>query len=140
MIKRPLDPRFSDKVREGEKFTTIREKPWPVGKPIMLYNWSGKPYRSKQVDVAPVKVSGVWTIRITRNDDDSMSYEYGMENAKPIHEMEGFETDTEMDEWFRPLLKPGQTVEKALMRFSLMNRVLSQPTVLITPDTINPTD
>lgn len=91
----------------------------------MLYNWSGKPYRSKQVDVAPVKVSGFWTIRITRNDDDSMSYEYGMENAKAIHETEGFESADAMDEWFRPLVKPGQTVEKALMRFSLLNGTLT---------------
>lgn len=121
MIKRPLDPKFSEAVKEGRKFTTIREKPWPVGTPIMLYNWSGKPYRSKHVDVAPVKVEGFWTIRITRNADDFMSYEYGMENAKPIHETEGFESAAEMDDWFRPLLKPGQTVEKALMRFSLLN-------------------
>ena len=60
MIKRPLDPKFSDAVREGRKVTTIREKPWPVGKPIMLYNWSGIPYRSKHIDVASVKVSGFW--------------------------------------------------------------------------------
>lgn len=87
----------------------------------MLYNWSGKPYRSKHIDVAPVKVSGFWTIRITRNDDDSMSYEYGMENAKPIHETEGFESADAMDAWFRPLVKQGQSVEKSLMRFSLLN-------------------
>lgn len=121
MIKRPLDPRFSEAVKEGRKFTTIRENPWPVGKPIMLYNWSGKPYRSKHVDVAPVRVSGFWTIRITRNDDDSMSYECGMENAKPIHETEGFDSAEAMDDWFRPLVKPGATIEKALMRFSLLN-------------------
>ena len=121
MIKRPLDPRFSEAVKEGRKFTTIRKTPWPVGTPIMLYNWSGKPYRSKHIDVAPVKVSGFWTIRITRNDDDSMSYEYGMENAKPIHETEGFESADAMDAWFRPLVKQGQSVEKSLMRFSLLN-------------------
>lgn len=122
MIKRPLDPRFSEAVKEGRKLTTIRENPWPVGKPIMLYNWSGKPYRSKHVDVSPVKVSGFWTIRITRNDDDSMSYECGMENAKPIHETEGFDSVEAMDAWFRPLVKPGQTIEKSLMRFSLLDK------------------
>lgn len=40
MIKRPLDKRFNAAVLTGKKFTTIRGKPWPVGVPIMLYNWS----------------------------------------------------------------------------------------------------
>lgn len=120
MLKRPLNPQFSDAVLEGRKFTTIREAPWPIGKSIMLYHWGGKPYRSKQVDVAVVKVLGFWIIRITRNDDDSMSYEYGMENAKSLHETEGFDSADAMDAWFRPLVRPGQTVEKALIRFALL--------------------
>jgi len=51
MIKRPINARFSEAVREGRKFTTIRSKPWPVWKEIMLYNWSAAAYRSPQVDV-----------------------------------------------------------------------------------------
>ena len=66
MIKRPLNPRFSDAVREGRKFTTIRADLWPVGVPIMLYNWSGAAYRSKQIDVAAIIVQGFWLIEITR--------------------------------------------------------------------------
>ena len=87
----------------------------------MLYNWSGAAYRSKHVDVAPVIVSGFWTIRIARLEDGRMRYEYGMKNATPIHETEGFENRKAMDDWFRPLVKPGQTVEKTMMRFSLLN-------------------
>ena len=64
MIKRPLNSRFSDAVLEGRKVTTIRDTPWPVGKPIMLYNWSGAAYRSPQIDVAAVLVVETTLIRI----------------------------------------------------------------------------
>jgi hypothetical protein len=120
MIKRPLHERFSVAVARGEKFTTIRDKPWPVGVPIMLYNWTGKPYRSPQCDVAAIIVSGFWPIQIAhRPTDGKMLYAYGMENAKELHETEGFQTREEMDDWFRPLVKPGKTVRKHLMRFSI---------------------
>ena len=117
MIKRPLNPQFSNAVREGIKFTTIRDKAWPVGKPIMLYNWSGAAYHSKQVDVAAVVVQGFWPIQITHQPDGSMRYEYGMKNSKPLHETEGFKSRAELDEWFRPLVKRGCTITKTLMRF-----------------------
>lgn len=119
MIKRPLDPRFSEAVKSERKFTTIRDKPWPTDKPIMLYNWSGKPYRSPQIDVAPIVVLGYWTIRITHHFDGTMNYEYGMENAKPLWETEGFESQKELDDWFRPLIMRGFKTPKYLMRFKL---------------------
>lgn len=87
----------------------------------MLYNWSGKPYRSKHVDVAAVKVTGFWTIRISRDYASAMSYEYGMEHAQPLHETEGFESRGAMDDWFRPLVHPGETLEKSLMLFALLD-------------------
>jgi hypothetical protein len=121
MIKRPLRSRFSDAVRDGRKITTIRDNPWPIGKPIMLYNWTGAAYRSKQIDVAPVIVRGFWPIEISHLEDGTMLYAHGMENAKPLHETEGFESQVEMDAWFRQLVKPGRTVTKTLMRFRLVN-------------------
>jgi len=121
MIKRPLNSRFTQAVLEGRKFTTIREKPWPVGKPIMLYNWSGKAYRSKQIDVAPIMVMGFWTIRIAQLEDGIMRYAYGMENDKPLWQTEGFDSVRELDGWFRPMVKPGQMIENTLMRFRLLN-------------------
>ena len=121
MIKRPLNPQFSSAVLEGRKFTAIREKPWPVGVPIMLYNWSGAAYRSKQVDVAAVKVLGYWPIQITHTDNGKMRYAYGMENEKALWETEGFESREAMDEWFRKVVKPGRIVTKHLMRFRLLN-------------------
>lgn len=117
MIKRPLHPRFRDPVLRDEKTTTIRDKPWPTGVPIMLYNWAGAPYRSKQIDVAPIKVIGYWTIYITRREDDMMLYHFGRVSTLPLHETEGFADRGEMDDWFRPLVKPGQTITKAIMNF-----------------------
>ena len=122
MIKRPLNPQFSSAVLEGRKFTTIRKNPWPVGVPIMLYNWSGAAYRSKQVDVAPITVMGFWTIKIAHlASDGAMRYAYGMENEKPLYQTEGFGSGDEMDEWFRRLVKPGEIFTATLMRFRLLN-------------------
>jgi hypothetical protein len=116
MIKRPLNARFRDAVLRDEKTTTIRDKPWPVGVPIMLYNWAGAPYRSKQIDVAPIVVIGFWTIYITRREDDMMLYHFGRVSILPLHETEGFESRGDMDDWFRPLVKPGQTITKAIIK------------------------
>ena len=41
MLKRPINSRFRELVLRDEKTTTIRDKPWPVGVPIMLYSWTG---------------------------------------------------------------------------------------------------
>lgn len=126
MLKRPLHKRFSAAVREGRKTTTIRNTAWPVGVPIMLYNWSASPYRSPQHDVAAVIVKGFWTIRITR-DGGAMRYECGKESGPALYESEGFESQAEMDDWFRPLLKPGKCYEGHLMNFCLANAKLSYP-------------
>lgn len=87
----------------------------------MLYNWSGAAYRSKQADVAPVIVKGFWPITIAQTEDGEMRYAYGMENEKPLWETEGFESREAMDEWFRAVVRPGQSVTRWLMRFSLAN-------------------
>ena len=120
MIKRPLHPRFTPAVLAGRKFTTIRDRPWPVGKPIMLYNWTGAAYRSKQINVAAIIVQGYWPIAISHRLDGAMIYEHGMENARELHQTEGFATRAELDDWFRPLVPPGQTVKKYLHRFSIV--------------------
>ena len=87
----------------------------------MLYNWSGAAYRSPQVDVAPIVVVGFWPIEIAHVKEIALCYGHGMENAKPLWQTEGFESSEELDAWFRPLVKPGQTVVKHLMRFRLLN-------------------
>lgn len=119
MIKRPLNACFRDAVLTGKKTTTIRDKPWPTRVPIMLYHWSGAPYRSKQTNVAQIVVIGYWTIRITHKPDGDMLYSYGRVNSQPLHESEGFASRADMDKWFRPLVQPGYTAVKALMLFRL---------------------
>ena len=121
VTKPRLKARFSTAVLEGRKLTTIRENPWPVGKPIMLYNWSGAAYRSKQVDVAPVMVLGWWPIVIARTSAGTMRYQYGMENEMPLWECEGFLSQSDMDEWFSAKIKRGDLLNKYLMRFRLLN-------------------
>jgi hypothetical protein len=118
MLKRSLNPRFRDPVLRGEKTTTIRDNAWPLGVPIMLYNWSGAAYRSKQSDVAPVMVKGYWTILITHNPDGTMVYECGKESGPALWQSEGFLSQSEMDDWFRPLVPRGTGVSKTLMRFN----------------------
>lgn len=119
MIKRPLNARFTELVKSGVKTSTIREKPWRIGIPIMLYNWSGRPYNSPQVDVAPIIVHETRVIRITHMENGVMLYEYGQVNENSLHNTEGFSSRDELDAWFRPLIKRGETVEKAIMFFCL---------------------
>lgn len=116
MIKRPLNSHFSAKVIDGTKFTTIRSKPWPTWKDIMLYNWSGAAYRSKQVDVCAVMVYSEMPILIT-NVSGAMIYTPDNVDGIPFHKTEGFDSLEEMDAWFSKIVKPSQTVTKHLMRF-----------------------
>jgi len=121
MIKRPLNSQFPEKVEDLVKITTIRDKPWPVGVPIMLYCWSGKPYYSKHENVCPVEVVFTTPIKITHLPSGQMLYDYstcGDDRLVCIWSTEGFESGEEMDAWFRPLVKPGETVTKHLMRFN----------------------
>lgn len=104
-------------MREDRKVTTIRESAWPVGKPVMLYHWSGKPYRSKQVDVCVVRVIAVHSINITRWADGSMGFYCPSFIREPLWYVEGFGTKGEMDEWFAAKMKPGTLVWRALMHF-----------------------
>jgi len=120
MIKRPLNPRFADKVLAGHKTTTIRRKPWPVGVPIILYRWSGKPYASKQLNVTAVIVTATTPILITRPVDGNLIYAYKPPGEpRPIWETEGFKNTIDMDAWFRPLIKPGHCLDQHLMTFTL---------------------
>ena len=110
MIKRPLNSRFSDAVREGRKITTIRDKLWPVCKQVMLYNWTGAAYRSKQKDVADVTVLASSPVIISRTGDDvTYTIKYTCPIG-PLWKTEGFESQADMDSWFRPMLKPGQAI------------------------------
>ncbi len=120
MRKRPLNPRFEAPVLADVKTTTIRDTAWPLGVPVMLYRWSGLPYRSKHVDIAAVEVEATTPIRIGRSDNGLLTFyhaERGIHPGRPLWKCEGFHSPADMDEWFLAKLKPGQTVEKVLMKF-----------------------
>jgi hypothetical protein len=125
MIRRPLDPQFNAAVEAEIKTTTIREKPWPVGVPIMLYNWKGRPYGkgSTQVDVRAVIVRETTPIRLYQTRHGAMGYFYpgdpGNPGTRALWETEGFPSKEAMYDWFRPHVKPTTTIEKHLMRFEL---------------------
>jgi hypothetical protein len=121
MIKRPLNQRFKHVLLAGRKITTIREKAWPVGVPIMLYHWEGLPYKSKHVDIAAVRVLGFWPIEISHVDEFEITYQSGMESLIPLWVHEGFQSQWEMDEWFRPLVPIGTSMVRHLMRIQLVN-------------------
>jgi len=120
MIRRPLNERFADKVMLGVKNTTIRDNPWPVGKPIMLFRWEGKPYRSKQVEIAPVIVEEVQPIEIDMPEFGEPAYfPRKLDCGCPLWISEGFKDQDDMDSWFSRVVKTGQTATKVLMRFRL---------------------
>jgi hypothetical protein len=130
MIKRAISLQFVPPVLSGLKRTTIRAKAWPVGVPIMLFRWEGKPYglRSRQIDVVPIMVTATepiaisnadWAINYTRtgtHGPNVIGVSWGR-HARLLHEWEGFATRDEMDAWFRKLVKPGQTITQHIMVF-----------------------
>lgn len=118
MIRRPLSKKFSELVRQGRKTTTIRDTAWPVGEPIQLYNWTGRAYCSPQENVAVIVVSRVEFVEIVHLDDGAMCYIGALQTGHPLFETEGFQSQQEMDEWFRPLVKRGTSVTKHVMRFT----------------------
>jgi hypothetical protein len=119
MIRRPLSTQLTSAFRRDIKVSTIREKAWPVGVPIMIYNWSGVAYRSKQIEVGPVMVTETTPISITRpvRGDLWYSLEGDILQGKPLWRCEGFASQDEMDDWFSAKIKPGRCVEMHLMRF-----------------------
>ena len=120
MLKRPLNERFESAVLAGRKTTTIRSKPWPVGVPIMLYVWSGLPYRSPQRDVAAIEVVTVSPIKMYHRACWGMLYEYDIFMSRFLHETEGFASRDELDAWFSQRVKRGAFVEQSLMTFRLL--------------------
>lgn len=86
----------------------------------MLYNWEGKPYRSKHIDVVAVVPIAWWPIDLIHLRNGSMQFKHGMENDKPLYEIEGFENQEEMDQWFRKEVKREYMSCRNLIRFRLL--------------------
>lgn len=118
MLKRPLKTHFREKVLKGIKTTTLRDTPWPIGKPIMLYSWSGKPYRSKQDDLVPVEVLDINQVVITHFKITEMIVYWGYTNE--CWHKEGFDSQKDMDNYFKSCIKPGKNVTKYMMTFKVI--------------------
>lgn len=125
MIKRPLNSRFNGAVHALRKITTIREKSWPVGKPVMIYNWSGKAYHSPQSDVTAVMVLESQPITITKQADGIMTYTHAMHLPSKLWHCEGFQSQEDMDAWFSAKMKSGQTIIKTIIKFQKIERGLA---------------
>lgn len=128
MIKRPLDPRFGEAVLAGRKTTTIRPTAWPCNVPILLFHWSGAPYRSKHIDLAPVIVSEVLPITISHREDGRVTFSPNRIGGRPLYETEGHATRSDLDAWFRKVVKRGGKSSRFLMRFSLADPATASKT------------
>ena len=124
MIKRPLAEQFHQKVLDGIKVSTIRPNPWPVGIPIQLFRWEGLPYRSKHVNGPAVNARSADPITIASDATGVISYHLtNYDLCHPITDLyviEGFDSQEKMDDWFRRLVKRGQTIQSYQMLFSLI--------------------
>lgn len=118
MIRRPLDPRFNAAVLAGRKTTTIRANPWPFG-PVMLYNWTGRPYRSPQSAVAAVEVISSGMLLVVHDVAGRMRYRGGLSNAA-LWKSEGFDSRDDMDAWFRNVVPDDDERILWIMRFRLL--------------------
>lgn len=128
MIKRPLDRRFAEAVKEGRKITTIRKTSWPLHTPIMLFHWEYKPYRSKHMNVCAVQAILAKQCKITHYHGGEMEYIVdpfllGMFNATDFHlwEAEGFNSKQAMDEWFREAVPAGSSEFFYIMMIQLLD-------------------
>ena len=124
MIKRPLSDQFHQKVLDGIKVSTIRPNPWPVNVPIQLFRWEGLPYRSKHVNGPAVIARSADRIMIASDAAGVISYHLASDNLRhaitDLYVIEGFDSQEKMDDWFRRLVKPGQTIQSYQMFFSLI--------------------
>ncbi len=124
MIKRPLAEQFHRKVLDGIKISTIRPNPWPVGVPIQLFRWEGLPYQSKHVNGPAVIARSADPITIASDEVGAISYYLVGDDLRhaitDLHVIEGFDSQEDMDTWFRRLVKPGQTIQSYQMLFSLI--------------------
>jgi hypothetical protein len=124
MIKRPLAEQFHQKVLDGIKVSTIRPNPWPMNVPIQLFRWEGLPYRSKHINGAAVIARSADPITLSSDAAGAISYHLAGDDLRhaitDLYVIEGFDSQEKMDDWFRRLVKPGQTIHQYQMLFSLI--------------------
>jgi hypothetical protein len=91
--------RFADKVRNGDKFQTIRQSARCTGgDTLSLRRWTGKPYRSKQEILRTAKCSYTIPVQISERGVWSPSGE--MDRAAAAW-ADGFDCWEDMLAWFK---------------------------------------
>lgn len=108
-------------VLADKKTTTIRASAWPIMKPIMLFSWSGKPYRSPQVIVCPIVVTAVERLDVQKSVLGMGYWRPGTDEYREgLWKSEGFYSQNEMDAWFMDSLKKFATYPMWMMTFRKM--------------------
>lgn len=98
-----FQPRFGPQIKRGEKATTIRPNPKrpqdmpKVGDRISLRQWSGKPYRSKQIVLGESVITRVEQCRI---DEYGASVGDLWSSGEGLAISDGFIDFQEMLGWF----------------------------------------
>lgn len=96
--------RFAQAIKDGTKLHTVRRlgslhtRP---GHPLSLRYWSGLPYRSKQVEIRPVRCFFVAEIEITRLEGIMFNGQRLTTDERDALAIgDGFRDRTEMRRWF----------------------------------------
>lgn len=102
-------PRFAELVRSGAKRQTIRPTPKVLpeaGDIIDCRQWSGLPYRSKQIRLGEFPVSEVgsvsirkWCVQLTLINRNELMFA-GTVQLRDFAQADGFDSFDDMLEWF----------------------------------------
>lgn len=103
MIVRMFKPQFAPRVENGQKKQTVRPRPKrmpKIGEDISLRTWTGKPYRSKQRELAKSTVEKVQDIHIhfdgIRVDRKTLTVQEEDDFARA----DGFNSPRHLIDWF----------------------------------------
>lgn len=98
-----LDCDFHKYYNGIPKWHTIRAgNRWKVGDYFKPLIWSGKPYRSKTVQIAsPIMVEKTWEISISKSDYTHDSIPIDVDLLSVIARNDGLSLD-DLEEWFAP--------------------------------------
>jgi hypothetical protein len=122
MIKRRINKQFAAALKRGGKTTTIRNEPWPVGVPIMLYAWSSKGDRSRR-DLVKVMVTEVCSIAICRGLNDEITLFVPNDPPDPpLFKGEGYQSHITLCDWFKKRIGRGSSSQMYLIRFRLLDK------------------
>lgn len=103
MRVRMFKPQFAPLVEAGNKRQTIR--PWPkrmpkTGDVESWREWTGKPYRSKQRELAQVKLMEVSPITLTRDGCMVGGIALSALGEAKLAADDGFKSFRQMQDWF----------------------------------------